>query len=138
MLQLTGPVHRAHNWYRTHAEDRSMTTMTKPVTCRLDVAATKGIPLHWWPRAQLARRVLLTDRHGKTAVQLRMTPAGRWYATDYRDGKTVNGYAGYHSPRRDGVPGLTALGIQRAVEAMDRQTAGPAPCCTECGRRLPR
>lgn len=68
-------------------------------------------------------------------------PLGTWTAKRHRGRRTFTGYAGRHRPRGGGVPGLSAAGIRRALDGLDRQEArwkGPGPDrCPCCGRWKP-
>lgn len=73
-------------------------------------------------------------------------PGGTWYAKGTHRGRTLTGYAGGHRPRGGGIAGLSAEGIRRALDGIERQREGwesgrsrrrvYRPCPT-CGRPLP-
>ena len=114
-----------------------MTDDAAVLRCGLDAVRVDGVPVWLWDQARRFGWVHLADASGRTVHRLRLNSWGGWEAKDYRDGKTLTGYAGYHRPRRTGVPGLSAAGIRRALANMERQATGPVACCPTCRRRLP-
>jgi hypothetical protein len=121
-----------------------MTETTRPVPdpvmeYPLQEAVEEGVLPILWPEAKRRARLDLTDDDG-TRVPLILTPYGDWHAKRYTGGRTLTGYAGRHAPTRGGVPGLSAEGVRRAVDALDAQEAGlPAyRACPTCGHHARR
>lgn len=64
---------------------------------------------------------------------------GTWYAKGHAGRATFTGYAGGDRPRGGGVPGLSAAGIRRALDGIERQRARhlagvERTRCVCCGR----
>ncbi len=112
----------------------------------LDAVLADGVPPWMLATARQLGRLDLTTADG-TAVRLLHEawppgPGGTWYAKGRENGRTFTGYCGGHAPRGGGVPGLSAEGVRRGVEGVERQAKrwasgeakprvrGPVcPCC---------
>ena len=114
-------------------------------------ALAAGVPPYVREDARRAAGLWLTVPDGPPVRFLLSWPTdrgnrGEWHAKRSHKGRTLSGYAGGHAPRGGGVAGLSAAGIRRALDGLDRQEArwasGEAQpkrwrLCRCCGREYP-